>query len=660
MVADVNGDGISDVVAVSDTTITTLLGNGNGTFGPGPSSTPGGQIAYPVAVDLNGDGKIDLVLDALTSVEVSFGNGDGTFQTAVAYPAGNDNLLGHLVVRDFNGDGIADVAISGESGIWLFTGKGGGVLNAGVLIPITPSQATAGASLVAADFNGDGRLDLAVAYRPFGGETGFMVLFGNGNGTFQTPVFYAGTDPSWMVVADIDSDGRPDLVVSGPTIYINNGKGALLGPIKASLPGDQFAVGDVNGDGIPDLVSSSGYVALGLGEAKFATPTYYPVESSGSSANVVLADLHRKGLTDIVAGQNLAVTVLLNHGNGTFEDGEWTPVPDSSNCGAAADFNGDGKSDLAVLTSQGITVLLGTGNGSVPYTIGPSFTVSGAACPITADLNGDGIPDLLLGANGLGGVGAYLGNGDGTFDLAWVIPVGPANNIVVGDFNHDGKLDFADSSGEMALGNGDGTFQAPVVIPMTPTVGGFTWIAAGDLNNDGWTDLVATNPNYGISAIYVLLNNHTGGFDDYTIKNTAAPASVMLADVNKDGNLDAVVEQSANSPNLAAIYLGNGKGGFTLASATVPFPRPDAVPMQIGDVNGDGIPDLILPSDGSIGIALGMGNGTFLTPIVIGTGPAEGQIFLQDLHGQSPNAGLPDLVAPDASGGVMVLLNLTK
>jgi hypothetical protein len=430
--------------------------------------------------------------------------------------------------------------------------------------------------------------------------------------------------------------------------------------LTASLPGDEFAIGDVNGDGIPDLVSSSGYVALGLGEAKFAPPVFYPVESSGTSVNVVLADLHKKGLTDIVAGQNLAVTVLLNHGNGTFEDGGWTSVPGSSNCGAAADFNGDGKSDLAVLTSQGITVLLGTGNGSAPYTIGPSFTVSGAACPITADLNGDGIPDLLLGANGLGGVGAYLRNGDGTFDLAWVIPVGPANNIVVGDFNHDGKLDFADSSGEMALGNGDGTFQAPVAIPMTPTVGGFTWIAAGDLNNDGWTDLVATNPNYGISAIYVLLNNQTGGFDDYTIKNTAAPASVMLADLNNDGNLDAVIEQSANSPNLAAIYLGNGKGGFTLASATVPFPGPDAVPMQIGDVNGDGIPDLILPSDGSIGIALGMGNGTFLTPIVIGAGPAEGQIFLQNLHGQSPNAGLPDLLAPDASGGVMVLLNLTK
>jgi hypothetical protein len=661
IVADVNGDGIPDVVALDGATIATLLGNGNGTFHTGPGSTPGGSVFDGVPIDLNGNGKIDLIVSAYRmGLGVLFGNGDGTFQPPTYYPTGSDTLQGYVVVGDFNGDGIPDAVIPADSGIWLFTGKGGGVFNQGVLTSITPYEATQGAHVVAADFNGDGHLDLAVAYRPVGEETGFMVLFGNGNGTFQTPVFYPGTDPICMVVADINGDGRPDLVVSGPTIYINNGKGALLGPISASLPSNQFAVGDVNGDGIPDLVSSSGYVALGLGEAKFAAPVYYPVESSGSSVNVVLADLHKKGLTDIVAGQNLAASVLLNRGNGTFLDGEWTSLTGSGNCGAAADFNGDGKPDLAVPTTAGITILLGTGDGSAPYTIGASVVESGAGCPITADVNGDGIPDLLLGATGLGGVGVYLGNGDGTFDLDWVIPVGPANNIVVGDFNHDGKLDFADSSGEMALGNGDGTFQAPVAIPMTPAVGGFTWIAAGDLNNDGWTDLVATNPDFTVNSVYVLLNNHKGGFDDYSIKNTAGPAAVMLADLNNDGNLDAVVEQSGNSPNVAAIYLGNGKGGFTLVNATVPFPGLDGVPMQIGDVNGDGIPDLILPSDGSIGVALGLGNGAFLTPIVIGAGPAEGQILLQNLHGQSPNVGLPDLVAPDASGGVMVLLNLTK
>jgi hypothetical protein len=655
-VADVNGDGIPDIIALGDT-ITTLLGNGNGTFGPGPSSTPGGQPFASVPVDLNGDGNIDLVIVG-SGLGICFGNGDGTFQPAVYYSTGSDTARGYPAVVDFNGDGILDVAIPAESGIWLFTGKGGGVFNQGVLIPITPYNATGGASVVAADFNGDGRLDLAVAYR--GLSSGFILLFGNGNGTFQPPILHGNVAPTWMVGADINRDGRPDLVVlPGPTIYINNERGGFLAPTTASLPGDQLAVGDVNGDGILDLVSSSGYVALGLGEVKFAPPIYNPVESSGSSANVVLADLYRQGLTDIVAGQNAGVSVLLNRENTTFVDGEWTSVPGSGNCGAAADFNGDGIADLAVPTTQGITVLLGTGNGSAPYTNGPSFALSGVACPITGDLNGDGIPDLMVGANSLGGVGAYLGNGDGTFRLASVIPVGPAANTVLGDFNHDGKPDYADASGLMALGNGDGTFQTPVPIVASPTLTGpFNWIAAGDLNGDGWTDLVATK--YFSNAVYVLLNNHRGQFLGYTIPNTAGPAGIVLADLNHDGSLDLVVEEFFASPCVASIYLNNGHGSFTLMKNTVPFPGNEGIPMQVGDVNGDGIPDILLPSDGSIGVALGLGNGNFLAPIVIGAGPGVGQIFLQTLHGQSPTGGLPDLVAPDSSGGVMVLLNLTK
>lgn len=131
---------------------------------------------------------------------------------------------------------------------------------------------------------------------------------------------------------------------------------------------------------------------------------------------------------------------------------------------------------------------------------------------------------------------------------------------------------------------------------------------------------------------------------------------VVLADLNGDGNLDAV----AQTAGWAAVYMGNGKGGLTLGQAEVVYPGPDMLPPQIGDVNGDGIPDLLMPADGSIGIALGKGNGTFTTPFAVGAGPALGQILMENLHGQSPTAGLPDLVAPDSSGGVMVLLNVTK
>jgi hypothetical protein len=176
------------------------------------------------------------------------------------------------------------------------------------------------------------------------------------------------------------------------------------------------------------------------------------------------------------------------------------------------------------------------------------------------------------------------------------------------------------------------------------------------VNNDGWTDILATQPEYCCGALYVLLNNQQGGFTLTTINDTNGPSAVMLADLNLDGNLDAVVME-ADEVN---VYLGNGQGGFTFNKKRVYYPGPDIIVPQVGDVNGDGIPDILLPADGSIGIALGNGDGTFAPTFAVGAGPGVGQVFMQNLHGQPSTSGLPDLVAPDGSGGVMVLINITK
>jgi len=660
-VADVNGDGIPDVITSGGPYLSILLGNGNGTFTPGLTTMPAGpELGLLVPVDLNGDGIIDLVINAGgNEIGVLFGNGDATFQPPIYYFGGHDTLCGGLVVADFTGNGIQDAVLSCNSGIWFFTGLGAGIFSAGALMPINPAGATASSTLVTADFNGDGEPDLAVAYGSpgSGASPGFLLLLGNGDGTFQSSVYYsAPVWPEWMAVGDLNHDALRDILLGGGSIFLNNGKGAFAGPIAISLPPGKGAIGDVNGDHIADIVTADGYVMLGLGDLKFAPPVWYPVASGANPTNAVLADLRGKGLTDIVAGQESATSVLLNEGKGTFVNGEWAAsVPGAYDCAAGADFNRDGKPDLAVPTSQGITILFGAGNAKAPYAAGPSFAVSGPGCPIAGDLNGDGIPDLLMGANGLGGVGAYLGNGDGTFTLASVIPVG-SGVLALGDFNHDGIPDLADSSNQLALGNGDGTFQPPVVIDASPPPGDFEWIAVGDVNNDGYSDGLATNwdPGHGL---YVLLNNQHGGFTQSVVKKSGASQAVTLADLNGDGNLDAVV--FLVSTEDAFVYLGNGKGEFTPITS-LGWPGPDGIVQQIGDVNGDGIPDVLMPADGSLGIALGNGDGTFQAPFAVGVGQGAGQI-LQNLHGQSPKAGLPDIVSPDdSSGNVMVLINLTK
>src|SRR5208282_272989 len=143
-------------------------------------------------------------------------------------------------------------------------------------------------------------------------------------------------------------------------------------------------------------------------------------------------------------------------------------------------------------------------------------------------------------------------------------------------------------------------FQAPSAILSDLPEEGFTWIAAGDVNKDGWTDLLATQPFDGTGALYVMLNNKQGGFSLTTITENAGPDAVTLADVNGDGNLDAIVMEEFSYS--AHVYLGNGNGGFKSIQDGIPYPFVDPLPAQVADVNGDGILDLLLAANGSIGI----------------------------------------------------------
>jgi len=670
-VADTNGDGIPDLIVNDAGDIAVLFGNGNGTFRSGPSTVTFAESF--VAIDLNGDETVDLVIVGMSKtgwgIGVCLGNGDGTFQPAVFYQAGNDSGTDYLVVGDFNGDGIPDVATAGPSGIWLFTGKGDGTFNPGV-VAVSLSTVLAG-QLAAADFNRDGNLDLVVTM-PHGGHdgagAGFAVLLGNGNGTFQSPQTFAEPQRAVGLVVGALTKGGPASIALAESddayLYFGNGAGGFSGPHEVDLPTGTgqggIAIGDVNGDGIPDLVSSDGYIAFGEGDGAFTKPVYYPVQDSNGTYNFVLADLRNNGLTDIVTDADFGVSVLLSEGKGAYEDGLWTTVAGGASCGVSADFNGDGKPDLAVITSAGVSILLGTGEAKSLFSTGTPIAVTGAACMVTGDLNGDGIPDLLVAVNGSpNALLSYLGNGDGTFTLKSTTATPSSGGyVVLADFNHDGKLDFATSGNLLALGNGDGTFQTPTAFVVNPPASGFSGIAAGDINNDGWPDVVLTNANVPYNNLFELLNNQKGGFSQVPTTFGALSAQPILADVNGDGNLDLIL--SAFDATGASVYLGNGQGGFTYQTE-VSGPPGDGVGFNmVADLNGDGIPDIAVLESDTLAISLGEGGAKYATPFYIGTGSSPAGVLVANLHGQAASAGMPDILAPDTTGFVVTLLNLTK
>jgi len=670
-VGDTNGDRIPDIIADWEGTFEVLFGNGDGTFRPGPVSQPGDALGQGfVAADLNADGIVDLIIPTGGGVKICPGNGDGTFQSGSTYSV-NDGGMYFAVVGDFNGDGIPDIASPGGQGVWLFTGKGDGTFNAGVLAASVPqAYGNVIPDIASADFNGDGKLDLVVNI-PWGGPAhpgqGMVVLLGNGNGTFQTPLSLPSPKSVLNLAAGKLSNGHPGIIATntngGVYALFGNGAGKFSTPHKVNLPGSLggggVAVGDVNGDGIGDLVSAGGYIAFGTANGSFSSPIHYTVV--GGANIVVLPDLRNNGLTDIVTSSYEAVSVLLSQGKGRYEDGAWTAVPGAGACGATADYNGDGKPDLAVATSTGVSILLGTGKIPKAFTTGTPIGLTGAACVITGDLNGDGIPDLLVAVNGNpNALVSYLGNGDGTFTLKSTTPTPNSGGyVVLADFNQDGKLDFATSGNLIALGNGDGTFQAPVPILSSVPLGCCSGIAVGDINNDSWPDLVLTNEGVSPEEIgCLLLNNRQGGFKQLSWPFSAATTQPILADLNSDGNLDAVLQGTGGG---AYIYFGNGKGSFSYQTMFFGDFNGGGPGFNIvADLNGDGIPDIGLQWGDTIDIFLGEPGATYAYSLSIGTGPAPGSVLIEDLHGQSASSGRPDIVVPDFSGGVTVLFNKTK
>lgn len=360
-----------------------------GGFPTSASTFPTGAGPTSVAVgDFNGDRKLDLVVGDTESGSVSIllGKGDGTFQSAIDYPVGpgGSNEFYEVAVADFNGDGKLDLAVSDYNGndVSVLLGNGDGTFQTAV----NYSAGTNPTSVAVADLNGDGNLDLVVSNQTCpGGACGtavVSVLLGNGDGTFQSHLDYpAGVDANWVVAADFNRDGKLDLAVangqsscpgcqSGFSILLGNGDGTFQAPVTyygATNP-DSIATADFNGDGKLDLllVDNLGlfFLITGNGDGTFNTNSAYGAYTgSFPFGSIGIGVFSSDGMLDIAIADSGANNVQFYDGlgNGTFSSSVYLGDTGTFPHGVAvADFNQDGKLDVAVpnYTDRTVSVLL--------------------------------------------------------------------------------------------------------------------------------------------------------------------------------------------------------------------------------------------------------------------------------------------------------------
>ncbi len=620
--ADINGDGFLDLLAANPSggNVIILRGNGDGTFSPGGTASAGTGARAIAIDDFNNDGKTDLAVanensGGTGSVSILLANGDGTFQTAVSYNTGANPRS--ILIADFNNDGKADLAIGNfaDGTVSIRLGNGDGTFQ-------TQLIANAGASvqsIAAGDFNGDGKTDLAIANSGLdvNGNTvtagSISIILGNGNGTFQSPTtLTAGNNPVAIVAVDLNNDTRTDLIVtdlnsSDVSAFLGNGNGTFQAVIKTNAGASPSAIvtGDFNGDGKQDVAVSN--------------------QSSAT------------------------VTVLLGNGAGSFTAETPAPTGNGPDGLALGDFNGDGRIDLATtdFTGAGISVFIAqSSTSSVTLAASTNPSVYGRSVTFTATVtpsNATGSVAFYDGPSVLGT--AALVSGQAVFATS-SLPSGV--NYLKARYLGNSLLPVSTSSTLTQTVNAVPGRSFPSTQIAHTGSSDARHLVTADFNRDGKPDVAVANFTGG--NVSVLLGNGDGTLGTSANYTTGAGTrGIVTADFNGDGIPD-LATSNVTAGNVS-VLIGAANGNFAAAvNYTI---GSSAALLAAADFNNDGIEDLAVTTNGSSGtftILLGRGDGTFQTGSPISGGAFADAIVTADFN----NDGFADL-AIGGDGGTLTI-----